>query len=418
MSEARVVFWGAGKYAEGVFGALCREHAPVAYGDNDTKKQGTRFMGLPVLSLEGIEASHPGCRFYLTVDRYAKAYIIASLLDRGIDQSRIINFEEFKKYRSCWDIENHLVQTTSKLKYCCGGFGTNHPPEISIHGGNSEEAVKNFFSVRDRTIEELNVPATSMAPNPCLGCCNVKEGFWSSNRRIRLLTFQPRSICNFRCFYCSWSFEKIDDSFIPEVKNSLAFLRFMKERGIIDTDTEIQYSGGEISIHPLENEILAELQDHPCLILTNAYVYSEKVGEVLSKGRSRLYPSIDAGTRGTFAKIKGVDAFDKVRENLARYATDGLVHLKYIILPGVNDNQEDIDGFVRLCETTKIAAVDVTRECHSLAPFSDSTVGMIARMMRGLRDVGVGVALADYAYSGTLGDKGRIDRESGGGELA
>jgi pyruvate-formate lyase-activating enzyme len=188
----------------------------------------------------------------------------------------------------------------------------------------------------------------------------------------------------------------------------------MKERGIIDTDTTIQYSGGEISIHPLENEILAELQDHPCVILTNANIYSEKIGEILSKGRSRLYPSIDAGTHDTFAKIKGVDAFDKVRENLTRYAADGFVHLKYIILPGVNDNERDIDGFVRLCKTTKIAAVDITRECHSVAPFGDGTIGMIARMMRGLREVGVAAVLADYAYSSAPGDRVRVEERLGG----
>jgi pyruvate-formate lyase-activating enzyme len=385
----------------------------VAYGDNDHKKRGTRFMDLPVLSLSEIEVSYPECQFYLTVEQYAKAHIIASLLDRGIDQSRIINFEEFKKYKSCWSLENHMVQTTSKLKYCCVGFGANLSPEINMQGSAGEESIRNFFSVRDKIIEELNMPTTPRMPNPCLGCCNVKEDLWNSSRRIRLLTFQPRSICNFKCSYCSWQFEKIDDSFIPEVKNSLTFLRFMKERSIIDTDTTIQYSGGEISIHPLESEILTELQNHKCVILTNASMYSEKVGEILTKGRSKLYPSIDAGTRDTFAKIKGVDAFDKVRENLTRYAADGLVHLKYIILPGVNDNQEDIDGFVRLCETTKIAAVDITRECRSVAPFGDGTIDMIARMMRGLREAGVDVVLADFAYSNTPGDKGRIEERLG-----
>jgi hypothetical protein len=121
--------------------------------------------------------------------------------------------------------------------------------------------------------------------------------------------------------------------------------------------------------------------------------------------------SLDAGTRETFAKIKGLDLFDKVCDNLVRYSSKGPVRLKYIILPGLNDNEADIDGFVALCVRLKATAVDVTRELSDMAQFGGHTIGMIARMLDGLQVSGIKASAMDTAYAGAPDDVRRIEEK-------
>jgi pyruvate-formate lyase-activating enzyme len=444
MSQAQVVFFGAGEYAQGTFEASAKKYAPVAYGDNDIKKHGTTFMGLPVMSLDQLEARYPGCRYYLTVNVHAKPYLMESLCASGVEPSRIINYEDFKRYTSCQWLEASLSLASNGgllvLKFCCRSYGKNVSPRVNLDGKSCEEALLNLFTMRDRVIEELNQqaesdPQSSVPPyippellklsglpaeygtkNPCLGCCNVKDGLWLSNRRIRFVGISHRAICNFRCSYCS------SKAYIPTIADSradadaqLAFMRFLKKNGHIDADTRFDFGAGEILIHPRRDEILVELMDYDCWIYTNASAYSEKIGELLSRGKSRLCPSIDAGTRATFAKIKGVDVFDKVCENLARYSLDGFVHLKYIVMPGLNDNDADIAGFIDLCGRLKIKAVDISR-AFDLVPFGDYTIDAVARMMNELQGLGVKAALLEDVFSGTPEDsriKGRLTELKG-----
>ena len=414
MSGQRVVFFGAGGYAEEHFEALNQQYAPVAFGDNDPKKHGTSLMGFPILSLDEIEVKYPRCQYFITVNVLAKPYVIESLLARGVDRSRIVNFEDYKRYVSCWQLEMFMwysyVNNSESLFFCCSDFGKNSSPQVPLNHDALAETIEKFAAMREEIIGQLNSPAKATADNPCLGCRNVKEGLWRASRRVHILNIMHRSICNFKCSYCNAS-NALDSSSPLDVEKMLAFLRFVKDKKIIDGDTEIHLTSGEISIHPLRDKIMAEVKDNPCTIYTNASAYSEKIGELLSGGRSRLYPSIDAGTRETFAMIKGVDMFDRVCENLRRYSLDGSVQLKYIMLPGLNDNEADIEGFIDLCSRLKVKAVDVTRDTNKIAQFDEHTIKMIARMLNALHDRGIKAYAQDNAFGATPNDQRRIEEE-------
>jgi hypothetical protein len=410
MSESQVVFFGAGKYAVEIFEAANKKYAPVAYGDNDPKKQGTRFMGLDVLSVGQIEARHPGCRYYLTVDVHPKLYVTESLLAAGIDRSRIINFGEYKRYKSCFYLEYALLYRSFKnpnvIHFCCSNWGKNQSPAIQQIGNAYDETMREFYATRDRIIEELNSPTGAQCP--CMGCHSVKEDLWFGDRRVRYLDVSYSSFCNFKCSYCDPVNNTISDS-CAQAEDAVAFLRFLKERFHIMPDTVIGLASGEISIHPLRDKILTEIQDNPCHIFTNASSYNKKIGELLSGGKSCLKPSIDAGTRETFAKIKGVDLFDRVCENLARYSLDGPVYPKYIVLPGVNDNERDVAGFIDLCGCLKIKAVAISRNWRCMDPFGHHTIDAVAYMLDELQRQGVMASLLDEAYSSAPGCQRRIE---------
>ena len=71
--------------------------------------------------------------------------------------------------------------------------------------------------------------------------------------------------------------------------------------------------------------------------------------------------SLDSGTRKTFAQIKGVDCFDKVKNNIRKYSKNGRVVLKYIILPNVNDNIDDIKGFLSFAKEIGTDSIEIVR---------------------------------------------------------
>jgi MoaA/NifB/PqqE/SkfB family radical SAM enzyme len=200
-------------------------------------------------------------------------------------------------------------------------------------------------------------------------------------------------------------------SFDSDTEETLAFFRLIKQKGLGDSDVTIDFGSGERTVNPHRNKMLSELEDLKCCIFTNAALYNDRIGELLSNGRNSLSVSIDAGTRLTFAKIKGVDIFETVCKNLLQYATKGNVIPKYIFLPGVNDNEEDVYGFVALVEKLKAKSVFVSRNFHDMTPFSDHSINMVARMYVEFQRLGMNVSEVANAFSAISEDGRRIQEK-------
>jgi molybdenum cofactor biosynthesis enzyme MoaA len=108
----------------------------------------------------------------------------------------------------------------------------------------------------------------------------------------------------------------------------------------------------------------------------------KKIGDLLNDQLIFLNVSLDAGTADTFAKIKGIDCFDKVIKNLEKYAAVGNIQLKYILLEGINDNKNDIDDFVAIAERIN-ANVQISRDNRkSFTRMSERGYSAILRLTR------------------------------------
>ena len=97
-----------------------------------------------------------------------------------------------------------------------------------------------------------------------------------------------------------------------------------------------------------------------------------------------LLISVDSGTPQTYSRVKGVgmSALENVKKNLSAYAkaSVGIVALKYLFVPGVNDNQEDIDGFIKLCEEVNAMFVVVSVDYFSVNNITEHMQDMILRL--------------------------------------
>jgi molybdenum cofactor biosynthesis enzyme MoaA len=104
------------------------------------------------------------------------------------------------------------------------------------------------------------------------------------------------------------------------------------------------------------------------------------------KERGRLYISIDAGTRSTYARVKGIDFFDKIRGNLMKYSKAvgfSPYEIKYIFIPEVNDSIADVDGFVALCESVCANHVLISYDFYAPYP-NKATILAIRRLIKKL----------------------------------
>ena len=65
--------------------------------------------------------------------------------------------------------------------------------------------------------------------------------------------------------------------------------------------------------------------------------------------------------------------------------------MKYIFLPGVNDNETDIDGFIRLVNDItpsyrELLHVIISRDCIDMSPLNERTLAMMARLYTGAEE--------------------------------
>ena len=174
----------------------------------------------------------------------------------------------------------------------------------------------------------------------------------------------------------------------------------LEENGYIDENTVIKMSNGEFSINEAGNHLAEVAGKYPLMVFTNAYIFSPQAAKSIENS-GMILCSVDAGTRETFHKVKGVDGFERVSENLKEYAKHGSVALKYILLEGVHDTAADLEGFFKLADEAAVR-VDLTRDfMDSTTRFSDHTLEFAARFIKHFRDQGkLNMSMSAFVRSG------------------
>ena len=174
----------------------------------------------------------------------------------------------------------------------------------------------------------------------------------------------------------------------------------------------------EITIHPYRDKIVKATKDYVCQFTTNASRYVDTIADSLARG-GKIFSSLDAGTAKTFQKIKGVDMFNKVCNNLKCYAEAGEVEVKYIFLPGVNDNEEDVTGFIQACKNINPSAIHISRDINNYGkPLEVHTLDMIANMISKGNEQGLRVncsplvfTSAEYDYIQNIGNYSVVQKK-------
>lgn len=364
---------------------------PTALSDSSPVLWGKKLDGMSIISPRDAAEQFPDA-WWLVTNFLNRAAGIQFLIGLGIIPEKIINYVPYERRTSCRYLENYLHTDDTGLCFCCDAIGRATPPRIeATASANVEQLVLIENQLRQNTIQQLG-NGTS-----CDFCSDMKESFFPKARKIEMINFGG-GICNFQCCYCIASAKNK-----PKLQNGLDFVQVFSaynQAGMLSEDIHVQFNSGEIGVHPKRAEMFHALGDATVSVLTNSSVYVPEIAEKLRFGDAIVNTSLDAGTRGTFRRVKGTDAWERVCDNLRRYAAirKSSIVLKYIFLPGINDTPAEIDGFLQICKETA-GAVQLSSEIYHPERITGATRRAFQYMRESLEQEGILYRISAGAFS-------------------
>ena len=267
------------------------------------------------------------------------------------------NFQPTDKVKICKYIESGVRFFYNGITCCC--VNTFQSPIIitAEEMKNGEVTYELVVQRRKELFEKVN-GLREGDTGSCLQCNLLMEReykdvnfeYLGGHGYVSGFNIQHLTLCNLRCSYCY--FTKVNN-FKPAIYNNITeFINLFKEKGKLIGGNWIEFNGGEPTLLENFDEILDYLIKNNCgtvCLFTNSLKYSQSVFNALKENKICLITSIDAGTPSTYKKMKKVDGYIKVLDNLIRYKSSGtktsLFALKYIICEE-NMNDDDLYGFV------------------------------------------------------------------------
>ena len=261
-----------------------------------------------------------------------------------------LNRNKKKKYVSCDLIEHGMDFFSNSINFCCRIPPTNDGYTLRLIEEYNGEKInwKKFFKIKRKYREQMK--KGNIVPE-CKNCIYLKEKEWDNEDYISFINFNNWTICNEHCVYC-W----LNDAnrINPKQYNVFPIIQDMVKKGYFRGGGDITIAGGEPCVAPEFDDLIKIFLENnisTIRVLTNATKYSKIVEEGIASGKIYIIVSVDSGTQETFVKVKRKDFYNKVWENIAKYASvqpeSDRVKTKFILIPNLNDTKEEIDEWIR-----------------------------------------------------------------------
>ncbi len=263
-------------------------------------------------------------------------------------------FNTKKKFLSCKWLEHGIIFDYNNLiRVCCEQShegGGRYILQTDFDGENID-----WEDIFKQKKNQRKLQREGKVFEKCKNCHMLEVKDWDDEDYINTLLLTHWTDCNSRCIYCP----AIRDDELAKTNRHysiISTIKNMMKKNILKKDSQVDISGGEALIYPEFEELLNLLLDYGIkniLINTSGIKFSPLVENGISAGKIKLVVSLDAGNKTTHKMIKLTDSFDVVTANLKKYAKaqngkNDEVISKYIILPGINDNKEEIDAWLAL----------------------------------------------------------------------
>ncbi len=252
------------------------------------------------------------------------------------------------KYLSCEYIQHGFNVDYEDIKMCCFNCHEGGGRQILIDNYKGEMIDWNKFFKEKRKMREMNKKGITL--ERCKGCFFLKEREWDDEDYINYMVFNHWTQCNCKCKYC---FTNEQSDYFNQRKNYNMYpvIKKLADMGKIRGGGEIGFGGGEPALLPEFEPMVNMLLDCGCdniRVHSSGVKYSNAIERGVREGKLTVVVSTDSGSPETYENIKRVNHFEKVWENLAKYAqaqTENKykVKTKYIIYPGFNDNKDELD---------------------------------------------------------------------------
>lgn len=257
-------------------------------------------------------------------------------------------FGKKKKYLSCNLIEHGMDFFTDSINFCCRIPPTDKGYKKLIENYSGEiPNWREFFKIKREYRKQMR--KGNIIPE-CRNCIYLEEKEWDNDDYISYINFNNWTVCNEHCIYCWLNDEdkphQTQYNVYPAVKD-LAAGGYLRKGG------HITIAGGEPCMAPEFDDLIKLFLDNglsSIRVLTNATKYSDVVEKGIKEGKVNIVVSVDSGTKDMFIKVKRFDFYDKVWENIEKYArvqpVNDCVKTKFILIPEVNDTKEEINAWI------------------------------------------------------------------------
>jgi MoaA/NifB/PqqE/SkfB family radical SAM enzyme len=150
--------------------------------------------------------------------------------------------------------------------------------------------------------------------------------------------------CNLKCWWCRFAY-----AHKPIIMSLSLAKKILKELAEVGVKSIVFSGGGE----PLLNPNFDKIVEYGYSLGLDQGIYTNGVNihkyvEVLNQKMKFIYVSVDAATKETYQKIKGVDCFNEVLENislLCEHKDKAKIGLGFLVSP---DNFHEITMFINL----------------------------------------------------------------------
>lgn len=269
------------------------------------------------------------------------------------------------KYISCKHLEHGIAFFSRNIECCC----------ISSHeGGGQIECIPDYFGekidwekffAQRRKIRDLH--KSGEIYSKCKGCYYLEERDWDDEDYFCEMLIGHWSHCNCNCIYCYTDEDKYYYN-TREFYKVLPVIKDMLNRNLIRNGGEITFGGGEPTILEEFEDLLEAFLSHGInniRIHSSGIKFSPAIFKGLSEGKVTAIISIDSATPETYKRIKNINAFSKVRENIGKYAkSGGALYSKFVLLPGFNDTLDEIKMWLKDCQELGVKRIAFDVEDH------------------------------------------------------
>lgn len=289
------------------------------------------------------------------------------------------------EYYGCSDIAQFSLvfdkltqENSTAVGFCC----ELNPPGVPLRK-TAKETLDEFIGMRNRFFLRGGVGFDENSR--CAKCPHYVKKDWKYSLQISavILGMKPTS-CQCKCFYCthhegiSNGWEK--DAFaVSAYEKALDLLKLAEKENVISPHAFWSVGSGEITVHPFRKQILELVKGKYVQFNTNGFIFDEDIAKELHDNpRAFLTISLDSGTAETWHKVKGVNNFSHVIANLKRYSNAAhhpqQIQLKYIILPDINDSDED---FLSFAKVEKFLSINLVTVSSDVMPRNKAPIGYI-----------------------------------------
>ncbi len=286
------------------------------------------------------------------------------------------------RYKFCKKLKNALFFTNNEIIHCCSGEEQTAPKFIENYYGE-------FFD--KKMLYEAKKTAQEKAKNgeipfkACENCYSFTEDEWDDDLSINDISISHWTACNCNCSYCYTAKDK--NYFNTRVPYKLMpVLEEMKD--IIDFGGIARFIGGDVAMLDEFEEIVNFLYDNGMrnfYVPTSGIKYLPTVEKILLGGMGHVIVSTDSGNKEMYKKIKQTNCFELVKENIKKYiaaAKQGgsTFELKYILIPNVNDNLEEVQSWLNFAENVGAKNLAIDFEANWLVQNAESIPKSICDM--------------------------------------